>query len=258
VGGAAGQPVGQGGGAVAGVEDEQRHRPAGVTGGAQAAQHVLDLGDRLRGPGGRGGPLHVDGRCPGGPQVAGDGGELVLPPGRGLAGALAVAGPVVDVLPARGAPRVRPGIGRRVHRDPHPPPAGARVPDPGGVRRWHPGQGPVQQPAVGDVMLRDPGTALRPVHQRRQYLREQGEQPLVIDPPGRQRIVERAVPATELRFQGQLHQGPHRAIGAQDGVRQLEQRVRPRRQAPQQLLPELPQRAERRVPRKDQQPGTRA
>ena len=111
---------------------------------------------------------------------------------------------------------------------------------------------------VTPELLRDPGTGPGAVHQRRQYLREQGEQPLVIDATGCQGIVERAVPATELRFQGQLHQRPHRAIGAQDGVRQLEQRVRPRRQAPQQLLPELPQRAERRVPRKDQQPGTRA
>ena len=190
--------------------------------------------------------------------MAGDGGELVLPARRGLAGALAVAGPVVDVLPARGAPRVRPGIGRRVDRDPHPPPAGARVPDPRGVRRRHPGQGPVQQPAVDDVVLRGPGPGLRAVHQRRQHLREQGEQPLVIDPPGRQRIVERAVPAPELRLQRQLHQRPHRAVGAQDGVRQLEQRVRPRRQAPQQPLPELPQRAERRAPRKGWQPATRA
>ena len=258
MGGAAGQPVGQGGGAVAGVEDEQRHRPAGVPGTVQAAQHALDLGDRLRGAGGRGGPLHVDGRCPGGAQVAGDGGEMVLPAGRGLAGALAVAGPVVDMLPPWGAPRVGPRIGRRVHRDPDPPPAGARVPDPGGVRRRHPIQGPVQQPAVDDVMPRDPGTALRPVHQRRQHLREQGEQPLVIDPPGRQRIVERAVPAPELRFQGQLHQRPHRAVRAQDRVRQLEQRVRPRRQAPEKPLPELPQRPVRGVPRKDWQPGTRA
>ena len=189
MGRAAGQPVGERGGAVAGVEDEQRHRPAG----GQAAQHALDLGDRLRGPRRRHGPPDVDDRCPGGAQVPGDGGELVLPAGRGLAGALAVAGPVVDVLAARRAPRVRPGIGRRVDRDPRPAPAGARVPDPGGVRRRHPGQRPAQQPAVDDVVLRDPGPGLRPVHQRRQHLREQGEQPLVIDPPGRQRIVERAV-----------------------------------------------------------------
>jgi hypothetical protein len=55
-----------------------------------------------------------------------------------------------------------------------------------------------------------------------------------------------------------LHQRPHRTIRAQNSVRQLEQRIAPCRQAPQQPLPELSQRAERRVPRKDWQPGTRA
>ena len=257
MGRAAGQAVGQRGGAVAGVEDEQRHRPAG----RQAAQHGLDLRDRLRRPGGRGGPPDVDDRCPGGAQVPGDGGELVLPAGRGLGRALAVAGAVVDVLAARRAPRVRPGTGGRVDRDPQPGPAGARVPDPGGVRRRHPGQRPVQRLPVRDVALRGPGPGLRAVHQRRQHLREQGEQPLVIDPPGRQGIVERPVAPAELRLQRQLHQRPHRPVRAQHGVRQLEQRVAPRRQAPQQPLPELPQRrerGERRVRRKDWQPGARA
>jgi hypothetical protein len=42
-------------------------------------------------------------------------------------------------------------------------------------------------------MLRDPGPGLRAVHERRQHLREQGEQPLVIDPPDSQCVVERAV-----------------------------------------------------------------
>jgi hypothetical protein len=50
-------------------------------------------------------------------------------------------------------------------------------------------------------MLRDPREGLRAVDERRQHLREQGEQPLVIDPPGGQGIVERAVAATELRLQ---------------------------------------------------------
>jgi len=98
-----------------------------------------------------------------------------------------------------------PGIGGRVDCYPEPGPAGARVPDPGGVRSGDPGQRPVQQPAAGDVVLRDPGPGLRSVHQRRQHLREQGEQPLVIDPPGRQGIVERAVAPAELRLQRQLH-----------------------------------------------------
>ena len=229
---AAGQSVGERGGAVAGVEDEQRRRPAGVPSGAKAAQHALDLVDRLGGAGGRHGAPDIGERGPRGPQVPGDGGELVLPAGRGLAGPLAVTGPVVDVLAARRAP--------------------------GGVRRRHPGQRPVQHPVVDGIVLRDPGPGFRAVHQRRQHRREQGEQPLVIDAPGGQGIVERAVAAAELRLQGQLHQRPHRAVRAQDGVRQLEQRVASRRQAPRQLLPELPQRAERRVPRKGWQPGTRA
>lgn len=45
---AAEEPVGERGGAVAGVEDEQRRRCDPVPGDAQAAQHVLHLGDRLR------------------------------------------------------------------------------------------------------------------------------------------------------------------------------------------------------------------
>jgi hypothetical protein len=49
-------------------------------------------------------------------------------------------------------------------------------------------------------VLRDPGPGLRAVHERRQRLREQGEQLLVIDPPGGQGVVERAVPAAELRL----------------------------------------------------------
>ena len=135
---------------------------------------------------------------------------------------------------------------------------GAGVPDPGGVRRRDPRQRPVQQPGVAGVVLRDPGPGLRSVHQRRQHLREQGEQPLIIDRPRRQGIVESAMPAPELRLQRQTHQRPHRTIRAQNSVRQLEQRIALCRQAPHQPLPELSQRAERRVPRKDWQPGTRA
>jgi hypothetical protein len=102
---------------------------------------------------------------------------------------------------------------------------------------------------VDDVVLRDPGAGLVPVHQWRQHRGEQGEQPLVIDPPGRQGIVERAVAAAELRLQAQLHQRPHRVIRAQDGVRQVEQRVRPRRQAPVQPQPEPLQRRASLIPR---------
>src|SRR5215472_16902177 len=66
------------------------------------------------------------------------------------------------------------------------------------------------------------------------------------------------MPAPELRLQRQTHQRPHWTIRAQNSVRQLEQRIALCRQAPHQPLPELSQRAERRVPRKDWQPGTRA
>ncbi|HEX3309404.1 MAG TPA: hypothetical protein VHS32_24400 [Streptosporangiaceae bacterium] len=75
-------------------------------------------------------------------------------------------------------------------------------------------------------MLRDPREGLRAIHERRQHLREQGEQPLVIDPPGGQAIVERAVAATELRLQAQLDQRGHRVIGAQDRIDQLEGGIR--------------------------------
>jgi hypothetical protein len=79
-----------------------------------------------------------------------------------------VAGPAADVLPARGALRSRQGIGGRVDRDPDPAPAGAGIPDLRGLARRQPGQGPVRHPAAGDVIPGDPGTGLRPVHQRRQ------------------------------------------------------------------------------------------
>ncbi len=167
-----------------------------------------------------------------------------------------MAGAVVDVLAIRGAPRVRPRVGRRVDRDPRPLPAGAGVPDPGRVRRRDPGQGPVQRPPVDGVVLRDPGPGLGPVHQRRQHLREQGEQSLVIEPTGSQSVIERPVAPAELRLQGQVHQRLHRAAGAQDGVRQVEQGIAPRRQAPAQPFPELPQRLGRRDPRGNWHPGT--
>ena len=239
---AAQEAVGEGGGTVAGVEDEQRRGVVAVPGGAQPAQHVLHLGDRL-GRAGRGrGPRHVDERGPRGAQVPGCRGELVLPAGRGLAGALAMAGAVVHVLPARGAPRVRPGVGGRVDGEPQPGPPGARVPHPGGVVRGQPGQRLLQQPAIDDIMLRDPREGLRAIHQRRQHLREQGEQPLVIDPPGGQGIVERAVAAAELRLQAQLDQRGHRMIGAQDRIDQLEGGIRAGGQALIQPGAELPQR----------------
>ena len=98
---AAQEPVGEGGGAVAGVEDEQRRRLPAVPGGAQPPQHALHLRDRLRRPGRGHGARHVGQGGPCGAQVPDRGGELVLPAGRGLGRPFAVARAVVHVLPAR-------------------------------------------------------------------------------------------------------------------------------------------------------------
>jgi hypothetical protein len=152
-----------------------------------------------------------------------------------------VAGAVVHVLPARGAHGIGPGIGGRVDREPQPAPAGARVPDPGRVPRWHSCQGFLQQRVINHVMTGDPAPGLRAVGQRRKHGRQQGEKPLVVDPPGRKRVIQGAVAAGELRLQAHPYQRRHRMIGAQDSVRELEQRVRPQRQAVIQPGPELPQ-----------------
>jgi len=84
---------------------------------------------------------------------------------------------------------------------------------------------------VDHVVLRDPRAGRPPVDGPRQFRCQQGEEPLVVDPPGGQRVVQGAVAAGELRLQAQLHQRRHGVIGAQDRVGQLEQRVRPRVQA---------------------------
>ena len=155
-----------------------------------------------------------------------------------------MAGAVVHVLPARGAPRVRPGVGGRVDGEPQPGPPGARVPHLPGIVGGQPGQRLVQQPVIDHVVLGDPLPGCGAVHGLRQFRGQQGEQLLVIDPPGGQRVIQRAVTAGELRFQAQLHQRRHRVIGAQDRVSKLEQRVRPRGQAGIQLGAEFPQRQE--------------
>ncbi len=98
-------------------------------------------------------------------------------------------------------------------------------------------------------MLRDPRAGLRPVDGLRQFRCQQGEEPLVVDPPGGQRVVQRAVAAGELRLQAQLHQRRHRVIGAQHRVGQLEQGIRPRVQAFIQRLPEPAQPLQRPVAR---------
>jgi hypothetical protein len=77
-------------------------------------------------------------------------------------------------------------------------------------------------------VLRDPRAGLGPVDGLRQFRYQQGEQLLVADPPGGQRVVQRAVAPGELRLQAHLHQRCHRVIGAQHRVGKLEQGVRPR------------------------------
>jgi hypothetical protein len=71
--------------------------------------------------------------------------------------------------------------------------------------------------------------------------RERGQtaaEPVRLDPAVAERVVHRAVPAAILGHQGQLDQRTNRAIGAQHGVRELEQRVRPRGQRAVELRPE--------------------
>jgi hypothetical protein len=155
----------------------------------------------------------------------------------------------VHVLPARGAHGVRPGIGGRIDREPQPRPPGARIPDRGALARGHPGQRRLHQPVIDHVALRDPPACHRVIDERRQRRRQQGEQLLVVNPPGGQRVIQRAVAAGELRLQAQPHQRRHRVIGAQHGVGQLEQGVRPPRQAAVQPGPELPQPLQRPVTR---------
>ncbi|HEY1704484.1 MAG TPA: hypothetical protein VGG75_32715 [Trebonia sp.] len=72
---------------------------------------------------------------------------------------------------------------------------------------------------INYVVLRDPRAGPRAVHGPGQLRCQQGEQLLVIDPAGGQRVVQGAVPAGELRLQAQLHQRRHRVIRAQHRVR---------------------------------------
>ena len=103
--------------ALAGVEGAKPadRQARAVPGGAQAAQHVLHLRNRLGRPGRGHGARHVHEGGPCGAQVPDRRGELVFPAGAVLAGALAVAGPVVHVLPAPGS-TTRPAGDRRSRR----------------------------------------------------------------------------------------------------------------------------------------------
>src|ERR1022692_1212686 len=62
--------------------------------------------------------------------------------------------------------------------------------------------------------------------------------PPVLDPAVVPRVIQRAVPAPVLRCQRQADQGPHRPVGEQHRVRQVEQRIRPRGEATVKLPPE--------------------
>jgi len=67
-----------------------------------------------------------------------------------------------------------------------------------------------------------PGAAFAAVDELRQRAREQRGKGLLIDVPRGQRVIQRAVPAAELRHQRQLDQRGHRVISAQDRIGQLE------------------------------------
>ena len=155
----------------------------------QAAEQVLDLPDRLPGAGARSGPLDIDQGGPRGTQVPQGGGELVLPAGDGLAGAVAAARVVVDVAASGGAFGVRAGIRGGIDREPLPPPPRARLPRLGGLGGRDASKGLLQQAVVDPVVSRDPGTALFPVHELRQRPCEQPGEGLLIDLPGGQRVI---------------------------------------------------------------------
>ena len=158
---AAEEPVGEGGGAVAGVEDEQRRGLRAVPGGAQAAQHVLHLRDRLRCAGRGRGARHVDERGPRGAQVPDRRGELVLPAGRGLGlEPLQWQAPLCTCSRPGEHHASGLGIGGRVDGEPQPGPPGARVPHLRGIVRR--AARPAPCPAARDRSRRAPRSTRGP------------------------------------------------------------------------------------------------
>ena len=172
-----GQRGGQRGGAVPGVHDDQRRAAPAGAGCLQAAEQVGDLPGGLPGAGGGGGAPGIDQGGPRGAQVPERGGELVLPAGDGLAGAVAAAGVMMDVAASGGAFGVRAGIGGGVDREPQPPPPRARLPDLRGVcgRAGQPGRGPAARsrscrelrPRSWPLPRRRAAAACRPAARRR-------------------------------------------------------------------------------------------
>jgi hypothetical protein len=81
------------------------------------------------------------------------------------------------------------------------------------------------QAPVGGLGLRHPG----------QHLPQPGH----IHVSAVERVVHRAVPASVLGRQGEVHRRGHRPVGAQQGVSQIEQRVPARGQAVEEVVPEV-------------------
>ena len=92
--------------------------------------------------------------------------ELVLPARDGLAGAVAAAGVMMHVVALRRALGIGPGVGGGVDREPQPPPPRARLPYLRCLVRGQAGQRGFQQAVVDQVVLAGPGLALVPVDQR--------------------------------------------------------------------------------------------
>jgi hypothetical protein len=181
----AGQGPGEVGGIVAGIEQDERRRVAGLLlpGRGQVLQQSGDLADRdvgvlLAGPD----PARLDGINPGRTAPPDADEHAVGPAGQPAVPALAADlhhGPLVSVL----------GVGARQRS---------------GVDREH-------------QRLARPG--------RGQLGDQQPPQPAAADPALGQGIVDRAVSAAELRLHRQLHRRSHRSLRAQHPVGQLEQRI---------------------------------
>ena len=91
--------------------------------------------------------------------------------------------------------------------------------------------------------------------------RQRPAQPPDLHPAAVHRVIQGAMTALMLRRQRQAHQGFHRPVCAQHRVRQFEQRIRPRGEAPVQLPAEGRQPVPRLTiifcPRLDVAPGPR-
>ncbi len=221
--GQAGQQVRQPGHVIPGVEDDQDVRVAlmPVPGLDQPGHHLADLG----------------------------GGHLGLIITRPEANRVQHRGPRRAARFQRGHHRVRPArdylrvaLAPPVHMAEQPIRAGSRVwPQP--VTHVH-GQ---PDPPIG------------PAGQRQ--ARQRPAQPPDLHPAAVHRVIQGAMAALMLRRQRQAHQGFHRPVRAQHRVRQFEQRIRPRGEAPVQLPAEGRQPVPRLTiifcPRLDFAPGPR-